>query len=307
MLGITCIQIPKPLDLTELRRSLSAKLCGHARAQALPSTVQAIEASDLLAALNRDEIIPWFQPKVTLATGKVMGCEALARWQHPTLGTIAPDVFVPLAETVGLMPRLTDTLLRAGTHAMRGIVKNNPGFSVAVNVSASLLSDLSLADQIDRALAESALPASALTIEITESAVMSDIIKATDILVGLRVKGIGVAIDDFGTGYSSLAALARMPFSELKIDKLFVCDDESNRDMARVLRACVQLGHELDMKVVAEGVETVASWTRLHEIGCDIGQGHAFAPALDCTSLATWIEQWRQRNDMPNISPATVA
>jgi EAL domain-containing protein (putative c-di-GMP-specific phosphodiesterase class I)/ActR/RegA family two-component response regulator len=307
MLGITCIQIPKPLDLMQLRRSLSAKLCGHARAQALTSTVQAIEASDLLAALNRDEIVPWFQPKVELAAGKIVGCEALARWRHPTLGTIAPDVFIPLAETVGLMPQLTDRLLRAATHAMRGIVKNNPGFSVAVNVSASLLSDLSLADRIDRALAESALPASALTIEITESAVMSDIVKATDILVGLRVKGVGVAIDDFGTGYSSLAALARMPFSELKIDKLFVCDSESNRDMTRVVSACVQLGHELDMKVVAEGIETVASWTRLHESGCDIGQGHAFAPALDSTSLTTWIEQWRQRNVMLNISPATVA
>jgi EAL domain-containing protein (putative c-di-GMP-specific phosphodiesterase class I)/ActR/RegA family two-component response regulator len=307
MLGISCIQIPKPLDLTELRHSLSAKLPNQPCAHAVTSTVQAIEASELSAALNRDEIVPWFQPKVELATGKIVGCEALARWRHPMLGTIAPDVFIPLAETVGLMPQLTDRLLRAATHAMRGIVKNNPGFSVAVNVSASLLSDLSLADRIDRALAESALPASALTIEITESAVMSDIVKATDILVGLRVKGVGVAIDDFGTGYSSLAALARMPFSELKIDKLFVCDSESNRDMTRVVRACVQLGHELDMKVVAEGIETVASWTRLHESGCDIGQGHAFAPALDSTSLTTWIEQWRQRNVMLNISPATVA
>src|SRR5450759_2694245 len=149
MLGITCIQIPKPLDLTELRHSLSAKLCGHARAQALPSTVQAIEASELSAALNRDEIVPWFQPKVELATGKIVGCEALARWRHPTLGAIAPDVFIPLAETVRLMPQLTDILLRAATHAMRGIVKNIPGFSVAVNVSASMLSDLSLADRID--------------------------------------------------------------------------------------------------------------------------------------------------------------
>jgi EAL domain-containing protein (putative c-di-GMP-specific phosphodiesterase class I) len=269
--------------------------------------VQAIEASELSAALNRDEIVPWFQPKVELATGEIVGCEALARWRHPTLGTIAPDVFIPLAETVGLMPQLTDILLRAATHAMRGIVKNIPGFSVAVNVSASMLSDLSLADRIDRALAESALPAGALTIEITESAVMSDIVKATDILVGLRVKGIGVAIDDFGTGYSSLAALARMPFNEMKIDKLFVCDSESNRDMTRVVRACVRLGHELDMKVVAEGIETVASWTRMHECGCDIGQGYAFAPALDSTSLATWIEQWSQRNDMPNILPAVVA
>jgi EAL domain-containing protein (putative c-di-GMP-specific phosphodiesterase class I) len=269
--------------------------------------VQAIEASELSAAINRDEIVPWFQPKVELATGKIVGCEALARWWHPTLGTIAPDVFIPLAETVGLMPQLTDRLLRAATHAMRGIVKNIPGFSVAVNVSASMLSDLSLADRIDRALAESALPTSALTIEITESAVMSDIVKATDILVGLRVKGIGVAIDDFGTGYSSLAALARMPFSEMKIDKLFVYDSQNNRDMTRVVRACVQLGHEFDMKVVAEGIETVTSWTRMHESGCDIGQGHAFAPALDSTSLATWIEQWRQRNEMLNISPVAMA
>jgi len=136
---------------------------------------------------------------------------------------------------------------------------------------------------------------------------MSDIVKATDILVGLRVRGIGVAIDDFGTGYSSLAALARMPFSELKIDKMFVRESESNRDMMRVVRACVQLGHELDMKIVAEGIETVASWKRMRASGCDIGQGHAFAPALDSTSLTAWIEQWRQRKDIPTVSPAAVA
>jgi EAL domain-containing protein (putative c-di-GMP-specific phosphodiesterase class I) len=121
---------------------------------------------------------------------------------------------------------------------------------------------------------------------------MSDIAKATDILVGLRVKGVGVAIDDFGTGYSSLAALARMPFSELKIDALFVRDMDADRDMARVVRACVHLGHDLGMKVVAEGIETIAGWKGLHEIGRDIGQGFVFAPALEASRLTDWMTQW---------------
>lgn len=303
MLGIACVHIQKPLDPTELRNSLSTKVPNQPRAHTLASIGQVIEASELAAALNRDEIIPFFQPKVELATGKVVGCEALARWRHPTFGMISPEVFVPLADATGLMPQLTDNLLRAATNAMRVIANNNPGFSVAVNVPASLLSDLTLTDRIDRALAESSLPASALTIEITESAVMSDVVKATDILVGLRVKGVGVAIDDFGTGYSSLVALAKMPFSELKIDQLFVRDSESNRDMARVVRACVRLGHELDMKVVAEGIETAENWSRLHEIGCDVGQGHVFSPAIDAAQLTVWIEQRHQRSDMPNILP----
>jgi EAL domain-containing protein (putative c-di-GMP-specific phosphodiesterase class I) len=203
------------------------------------------------------------------------------------------------------MPLLTNKLLRAATRAVRPIVERLPGFSIAVNVSASLLSDPSLANQIDLALAESGLSARALTLEITESVAMSNAAKAADILIGLRVKGVGIAIDDFGTGYSSLAALARMPFSELKIDQSFVRESGTDRDMTRVVRACVQLGHELGMKVVAEGIETVASWNRLREMGCDIGQGHAFAAALDAASLTDWIDQWRGRNQDADLRSVT--
>jgi EAL domain-containing protein (putative c-di-GMP-specific phosphodiesterase class I) len=199
---------------------------------------------------------------------------------------IAPDVFIPLTEKAGLMPQLTHLILGGAARGLKDIVRCNPGFSIAVNVSATSLSDGWLADQIDSVLAENGFPANALIIEVTESSVMSEIVKAIEIVVGLRVKGVGVAIDDFGTGYSSLVALARIPFSELKIDKSFVADSETDRDMERVVRACVRLGRELDMKVVAEGIETATSLMRLCEIGCHTGQGFLFAPALDAPSLA---------------------
>jgi EAL domain-containing protein (putative c-di-GMP-specific phosphodiesterase class I)/ActR/RegA family two-component response regulator len=299
MLGIASCQIPKPLDLAELRRTLLATWPGGPRADKAPPA-QAIEVSDLTAALERGEIVPWFQPKIELATSKVVGCEALARWRHATAGWVAPDLFVPLAESCGLMPQLTDALLRAATKLVRPIVERYPDFSVAVNVSSSMLADLSLADQIDRALADSGLPTRALTVEITESAAMSNIAKAADVLVGLRVKGVGLAIDDFGTGYSSLAALARMPFSELKIDRVFVRDSETDRDMARVVCASVRLGHELGMKVVAEGIETTACRNRVSEMGCDIGQGMIFAAALEASALHDWIDQWCKSNEHPS-------
>jgi EAL domain-containing protein (putative c-di-GMP-specific phosphodiesterase class I) len=294
-LGLRCRTIAKPLDPQALRSAFDGNLPQVAGVRHQAGIVPAIDATQIATALDEGEIVPWFQPKVELATGRVMGCEALARWISPTLGAVPPDVFVPLAEGAGLMPQLTNRLLRASTVAMRRIVESNPGFSVAVNVSASLLSDLALADEIDAAIADSGFPAAALIVEVTESTAMSDIAKATDILVGLRVKGVGVSIDDFGTGYSSLAALARMPFSELKIDALFVRDMDADRDMARVVRACVHLGHDLGMKVVAEGIETKAGWKRLHDVGCDIGQGYVFAPALEASRLADWMEQWSGR------------
>lgn len=304
MLGIACVQLPKPLNIESLRSTLSTKLVNHSRVETSTASPQTIEATELLSALKDGEIIPFFQPKIELKTGKVVGCEALARWKHSTRGVIGPDVFVPVAEAAGLMPEFTEYLLRAATRATVGLVQENPGFSVAINMSASLFSDLSLPDQIDRALCENAFPPKALSIEITESAVMSDIVKATEILVGLRVKDIGLAIDDFGIGYSSLVALARMPFSEMKLDKQFVGEFDKNPDIARVVRACVRLGHELDMKIVAEGIETVGIWNRLSEIDCDIGQGHLFAPALDATQLTGWIASWYQRSDMPRILPS---
>jgi EAL domain-containing protein (putative c-di-GMP-specific phosphodiesterase class I)/ActR/RegA family two-component response regulator len=293
MLGITCVHVPKPMDLARLRASLLTKSVGPGNSNLMQSSSMVIEAFEVAAALNAGEIAPRFQPKVELATGKITGCEALARWRHPVHGMVPPDVFIPLAEKAGLMPQLTNYVLRRALCSLTDIVTRNPGFSIAVNVSASLLSDISLAEQVDSALIESALPASALTLEITESVVMSDIAKSAEIVLGLRVKGVGVAIDDFGTGHSSLVALARMPFSELKIDKVFVHDSETDRDMERVVRACVRLGHQLDMKVVAEGIETARNCTRLCEIGCDIGQGYFFSPALDAIALASWIEQYR--------------
>jgi EAL domain-containing protein (putative c-di-GMP-specific phosphodiesterase class I) len=163
------------------------------------------------------------------------------------------------------------------------VLRETPGGAVpvSVNVSASLLSDLSLPEKMEQILARHQIPASALILEITESVAMANVQTATDILVRLRLKGIQVSIDDFGTGYSSLAALANMPFSELKIDQTFVKRCASDPDMAKIVNVCLQLAQQFNMKTVAEGIETIEVVKFLIDAGCNIGQGRFFSPAID--------------------------
>jgi EAL domain-containing protein (putative c-di-GMP-specific phosphodiesterase class I) len=169
---------------------------------------------------------------------------------------------------------------------------------VAVNVSTSLLTNLALPDEVDEALALAELPARALTLEVTESVAMADVDRATDVLVRLRIKGVGVSIDDFGTGYSSMSALARMPFSELKIDQTFVRQGEHDPDMWKIVKASIALAHEFKMKAVAEGIENLRLWTKLKDAGCEIGQGYVFSPSLSAENLDSWVANWRP--DVPN-------
>ncbi|AMN44765.1 EAL domain-containing response regulator [Rhodoplanes sp. Z2-YC6860] len=291
-LGLGFCQVAKPINLDKLRAALRDNWPREREATRRRNTRPVIDLDQLVAAISRHEIVPWFQPKVRLGSGEVVGCEALARWKHPELGFIPPDVFIPLAEAAGLIPRLTSSLMRDAAHLASRIVGQRPKFSVAVNVSASELTDVTLFDRVEQMLADHNLPPSALTIEITESTAMSDTTKATEILVGLRLRGVGVSIDDFGTGHASLAALARMPFNELKIDNQFVRKSEIDRDMARVVRACVHLGHEFGMQVVAEGIESASLWGRMTQAGCDIAQGLAISPAIEADQFVQWVEQW---------------
>lgn len=290
--GMKAHQLPKPLDLSELRRMLSICMSETSPAPRGVEVAASIGNEAVADAVRLRQIVPWFQPKVDLSTGRIVGCEALARWPHPELGMIPPDVFIPIIERTGLMPELTENLLAQSTMALRRIVDSAPGFAVAVNISASLLAEQSIADYVDRALSASNLPATALVLEVTESVAMRDVARAADILVGLRVKGVGLSIDDFGTGYSSLAALARMPFNELKIDGQLVRESGTNPDMMRVARAIVMLGHELGMKVVAEGIETPHTLARLRNAGCDIGQGLVFLPAVEAARLADYLRRF---------------
>jgi EAL domain-containing protein (putative c-di-GMP-specific phosphodiesterase class I)/CheY-like chemotaxis protein len=277
--------LTKPLNLEDLRYAFSQAQPARA-GDRRPRREHDITIETLRSAIEAREIVPFFQPKVDLVTAEIVGCEALARWISPRLGKISPHIFMALAERWGLMGSLTDLLLDQAIDAYR-VLRASPGgaIPVSVNLSASLLSDLTLPEKMEQVLAHHEVPPSALVLEITESVAMSNVQTATDILVRLRLKGIQVSIDDFGTGYSSLAALAHMPFTELKIDQTFVKRCASDPDMAKIVNVCLQLAQQFNMKTVAEGIETIEVVKFLIDAGCNIGQGRFFSPAVDLPTL----------------------
>ena len=172
------------------------------------------------------------------------------------------------------------------------MVDKNPGFTVAVNISGSLLNDLMLPERIESVLNEHGVAPQALIVEVTESVAMSDVERAMDILVRLRIKGIGASIDDFGTGFSSLSALARLPFSELKIDQSFARNCDRDPDMSKIVQASIGLARAFGMKVVAEGIENPRALAKLRDAGCDTAQGYLFSPSLKIERVARWMNRW---------------
>ncbi|HLG80967.1 MAG TPA: EAL domain-containing response regulator [Bradyrhizobium sp.] len=294
----------KPLSLDRLKEALFAPR-GAKAAKGSEAPTHDVTRERLLAALRNDEFFIEFQPKVELATGKVVGAEALARWRAAGLGLVAPAEFIPLAEQFGLMPALTERTLSLAIAGGRRLVERYPGFGIAVNISGSLLTDLALPEKIEDILRKEGMPAHALVAEITETTAMADVDRAMDILVRLRIKNIGAAIDDFGTGYSSLAALARLPFSELKIDQSFVKGCEEDPDMTKIVEASVGLARAFNMKVVVEGVDSPESLARMRRAGCDIGQGYIFAPSMTVERTEDWI-MWRNRSAIGQSVTAAV-
>ncbi|AWM03548.1 EAL domain-containing response regulator [Bradyrhizobium amphicarpaeae] len=282
--------LTKPLDLNRLRSAL--ELPQRAPPAATSASPQlGITPERISRGLADGEFFVEFQPKVALQTGRVVGAEALARWRTAEFGSVSPMVFIPIAEAAGLMRELTDCILSSAMSQGRKLIERNPGFTIAVNISGSLMSDLALPDRIEEILRRESISPSSLMVEITETSAMADVDRANDILVRLRIKKIGTAIDDFGTGYSSLAALVRLPFSELKIDQSFIKGCESDDDMMKIVEASVALAKAFNMKVVAEGVESPEALEIIRRIGCDVAQGFLFAPSLRRSRAERWISE----------------
>ena len=229
--------------------------------------------------LERGEIVPYYQPIVQLGNGHLVGFEVLARWRHPDRGLLGPEQFLPMAEETGLIGELGAAVLRASLAQLgqwRSSTSRFTDLSVSVNVSVRQLMSGHLVDVVAEALAEAGVPAGALWLEITETALMADVKAATVSLRDLRSLGLHLAVDDFGTGYSSLTYLKRFPVEAIKIDRTFVNGLGIDPDDSTIVEAVVNLGHSLGLSVVAEGVETPLQLTRLREIGCDRGQGYLF-------------------------------
>jgi diguanylate cyclase len=258
----------------------------------------------LRRGIERGELFLHYQPKISLKTREVVGVEALVRWQHPERGMVPPNDFIPLAEHTGLIGPLTVCVLNTALAQVKVWADAGHCIPVAVNISARNLSDDEFATKVKGLLEQHGVAADLLEVEVTESAVMLEPEKATRILNQLHSLGIRIAIDDFGAGYTSLAQLKNLPISELKIDKSFILSMHSNSDDALIVRSMVDLGHSLNMKVVAEGVETAHALDTLTDFRCDIAQGyHLCRPAL-ADAVMHWYSQHAVRPGLPRALPA---
>jgi len=243
----------------------------------------------LRRALAAGELVVHYQPKADARSARILGVEALVRWQHPEHGLLGPGEFIPLAETTGLIRPLTAYVLDAALRQCRAWLDAGRELSVAVNLSARCLLDVTLPDQIIGLLEDTAVAPEYLLLEITESAIMTDPTRALEILNRLHALGVQLAIDDFGTGYSSMAYLKSLPVDELKVDRSFVKHLHDSQNDAVIVRSTVDLGHNLGLRVVAEGVEDQATWQELATLGCDSVQGYYLARPMSAADLAVWL------------------
>jgi diguanylate cyclase (GGDEF)-like protein len=246
-------------------------------------------AGDLRTALEREEFVLHYQPKVDLRTNAVAGAEVLLRWAHPVHGWLAPDDFIPLAEHTGLIVPLTNYVLDHALRQMGAWRTRGLDIGVAVNLSARTLIERELPDHIEAMCHRWAVPTNRLVLEITESMVVADPARALPILARLHELGVEIAVDDFGTGFSSMDYLKRLPVREVKIDRSFVTTMATDARDAAIVRCTIDLARSLGLRVVAEGVESSDVRARLTTLGCDQAQGYSFSRALPQADFALWL------------------
>jgi EAL domain-containing protein (putative c-di-GMP-specific phosphodiesterase class I) len=244
-------------------------------------------------ALEGQQLHMLYQPKVRLRDGALASVEALVRWDDPELGSVEPSRFIPLAEQHGLIDDLTLWGLRTILRQWLDWCDEGIDTRIAFNISALSLQHLDFPDLVERMCTGLDVPTDRLVLELTEGATQP-LVKLMDTLTRFRIKGLGLAIDDFGTGYSSLMQLRQLPFTEVKIDRLFVMDLAQSRDSRLIVRAIADLAHGLGLSATAEGVETLDQLRGVAELGCDVAQGFLISPAIEPELLGTWKEAFRR-------------
>ncbi len=246
---------------------------------------------ELRDALEREELVLYYQPQLTLSTESVTTVEALIRWQHPHRGLVLPDEFIPLVQETSLIKPLTHYVLDRALHQCRSWTECGRPMKVAVNLAMRNLIDADLPSDVADLLELNGVPADQLVLEITESAVVSDPLRTEAVLARLAKMGVRLSVDDFGTGYSSLTYLTRLPIDEIKIDRSFVTNMNSSADKEVIVRSTIDLARNLGKQVVAEGVETAVVLQRLEELGCDQVQGYYVSKPLSAEKLDTWLAE----------------
>jgi diguanylate cyclase (GGDEF)-like protein len=261
-----------------------------------------ILATELRRAMDAKDLEVWYQPIANLVSGEIAGLEALLRWRHSHHGSISPNEFIPVAEQSGLIEPLTWWVMETALRELARWRQDGYELGMAVNVSARSLLGPEIVDRLGRLLSDVGTPPSDLTLEITESLMMTDPDGSERILTELAELGVKIAIDDFGTGYSSLSRLKRLPVQTVKIDRSFVLSMHRDEGDAAIVRATIELARNMGHSVIAEGVEQRSTWERLAELGCDQAQGHLLAAAMPSDSLRKWIKA----RQAPALAPIRV-
>lgn len=283
----------KPLTLERLHETLDNALPVRTLKAQRPQ-IQ-VSAQDLDQALRQGLLQVHYQPKVDIRSGLLRGVEALARWTHPELGPIAPDQFIPLAEREGLIAPLTIAVTEQALAQAADWHSHGLSLSLAINLSPKLLECPDLVEQITDRVASHGLEHHQVVMEITESSLSTRLGVALTRLTRLRLRGFGLSIDDYGTGFSSMQQLARIPFTELKIDRSFVCGAQQRPHLQVILRSALEMCRQLGMVSVAEGIETLEDWRLLQALGCDVGQGWLIGRPMPGEAMYAWVRQHRER------------
>ena len=289
--------LQKPFMPHELKLMLSGiadKPIAKSKSRKKHEDVFTFNEAELQQGLSEKQFIAFFQPQIALPGMQVIGFEALMRWQHPQRGLIPPNRFIPLAEKTGLIDEMTWQLFDQIASDWK---KNNIQQTVSLNMTAGMFKNLGLPDRLHGIGSRYAFNNNAqIVLEVTESALMGELTKSLDSLTRLRMKGFHLSIDDFGTGFSSMLQLHRAPFTELKIDQSFVMRMEKDVEARTIVESTINLAHNLNMKVVAEGVETEFILKRLSKLGCDIAQGYHIARPMPIAEAMVWMDRWRDKN-----------
>lgn len=274
--------LPKPFRAKTLRSVL----------ENLSSQSNWLTKDAILNAIEEQQFKLHYQPKVKLTDGTVAGFEGLIRWDHPERGLLAPDSFLGFAESNSAMVPLTKEVIRLAFSSLAEWRDQGLDTHACINFSASTISSSLMLDHLVENCNKTGIEPSAVTVEITETAVMSNVVRAMETLTRMRLKGFGLAIDDFGTGYSSLQQLQRLPFTEMKIDRAFIMDYEQSADSRAIVKAIIGLAHNLGEKVVAEGIESKSVMDALADMGCDEGQGFYIAKPMEAGKVPAWVKKW---------------
>ncbi|MCW9033972.1 MAG: EAL domain-containing response regulator [Alphaproteobacteria bacterium] len=290
--------LKKPVSVDDLEKHLERVPHAHSQIAAPfrktnAPIVDGPTETELREAIANKQLLLHYQPKINMSDGSLAGVEALVRWQHPEKGMIPPIAFIPLAEETGLIEELTTQVTEMAIEQCAEWLRQGERIKVAFNMSAKSLTDLDFPDHVWEAAKERGIDPSLVAVELTETAIVTELNRSLDILTRLRMKGFHLAIDDFGTGYSSMQQLQNLPFDELKIDQSFVKNAANDEEARKIIESTVELGHKLNMEVVVEGIEDKELWDVLRDCGCNQAQGFWMARPMPAGDILKWRDEWK--------------